>query len=243
MHTFWNTMLGKIRELLGIFGFQTKKESTTRLPDEQDAPQPVRAEKKNAYWIKEIEEILESKRELIQWARVRNEKGEEQTVSEDALTVKQIVQWIDETLDGQYVYFALDFMLQGEGIYVKRLNKTVFRPFHSTLVLHQSAGNMACLFFAGDSMCCYRLIHDFYAYCEIDSSELRMLPVGETKLTEYIVFQERSKIDEALRILFLDLEYAAERMKGSKRWSILNMFPGVVNNYNKLRREQGLLEE
>lgn len=71
MHTFWNTMLGKIRELLGIFGFQTKKESTTRLPDEQDAPQPVRAEKKNAYWIKEIEEILESKRELIQWARDR----------------------------------------------------------------------------------------------------------------------------------------------------------------------------
>ena len=119
MHTFWNTMLGKIRELLGIFGFQTKKESTTRLPDEQDAPQPVRAEKKNAYWIKEIEEILESKRELIQWARVRNEKGEEQTISEDALTVKQIVQWIDETLDGQYVYFALDFMLQGDGIYVK----------------------------------------------------------------------------------------------------------------------------
>ena len=103
---------------------------------------------------------------------------------------------MDETLNGRYSYFAADFIFQGEGIYVKRVKKKVYRPYHSTLVLHQDFGNMACFFFAGDSQRCYELIGDFDAYY----GECRFLPVGKLVLERTFVFHERSGIDRALKM-------------------------------------------
>lgn len=162
------------------------------------------------------------------------------------LTSEQIVQLMDETLNGRYTYFAADFLLQGEGIYVKRLKKKVRRPYHSTLVLHQGAGNMACFFFAGDSLCCYELIGDFDAYYEVylcEKEAYQILPVGKVELTRNLVFHERSGIDRALKMLFSDLENADKWLSKSSLWSRQIAFPGGVNNYNKRRRQRGLLDE
>lgn len=191
--------------------------------------------------VKELEGSLEASLKFAQWIRVRKEGGEEQVFSGGGFTSRQAAQLMDGTLGGQYVYFAMDFLFQGEGVFVKRLNKTVYRPFHSTLVLHQGSGNLACLFFAGDSMCCYELIGDFHAYCEVDSKELRMLPVGDAVIPEDMVFQKREEIDKALCILFSDLENADKRLEESSLWSAQIAFPGGVNNYNRRRRELGLL--
>lgn len=188
-----------------------------------------------------LEGNLEASLKFAQWVRVRKEGGEDQVLSGDALTSGQVVQWLDETLGGQYVYFAMDFLLQGEGMYVKRLKKTVYRSFHATLVLHQGSGNMACLFFAGDSMCCYKLIGDFHSYCEVDCKEIRKLPVGDAMLPEYMVFHRRGEIDKALRMLFSDLENADKWLGESSLWSADVAFPGGINNYNRRRRELGLL--
>lgn len=190
-----------------------------------------------------LPEALEVDPKLIEWVRIRGEGHEEEIISGSMLTSKQIVHWIDETLNGRYVYLAIDFLFQGEGIYVKRLKKKVYRPFHSTLVIHQSAGKMACLFFAGDSMYCYKLIGDYHAYCEVDSKELLWIPVGDVVLSEYVVFRERSGIDRALYWLFSDLEHADRRLKASGFWSATNVFPGGANNYKRMRRELGLLED
>lgn len=179
------------------------------------------------------------------WVRVC-EAGAMRQYEGSTLTSEQIVQLMDETLNGRYTYFAADFLLQGEGIYVKRLKKKVYRPYHSTLVLHQGAGNMACFFFAGDSLCCYELIGDFDAYFEVylrEKETYQILPVGKVELTRNLVFRERSGIDRALKMLFSDLEHADKWLSKSSLWSRQNAFPGGVNNYNKWRQRRGLLDE
>lgn len=49
--------------------------------------------------------------------------------------------------------------------------------------------------------------------------------------------------DRALHMLFPDVEYADKHLKNSLLWSAQNVFPGGRNNYNKWRRELGLLED
>ncbi len=180
--------------------------------------------------------------EFVVWVRVC-EDGIMQQFSRNELTSEQIVQMMNETLNGRYTYFAADFLFQGKGIYVKRLKKKVYSPYHSTLVLHQGLGNFACLFFAGDSLCCYELIGNFYTYYYVDIKELQMLSVGNVMLPETIVFQERTGIDRALHMLFSHLKYADKHLKKSSLWSAQNVFPGGRNNYNRWRRELGLLED
>lgn len=178
---------------------------------------------------------------LVAWVRVCKE-GVTQQFSGNGLTSEWIVQLMDETLNGQYTYFAVDFLLQGEGVYVRRLKKKVYRPFHSTLVLHQGSGKLACLFFAGDSMCCYELIGNPYAFYHVDIQDLQEIRVGNAMLAEHTVFHKRGGIDRALKMLFSDLESADRRLKESPRWSVQNVWPGGINNYNRRRREMGLLE-
>ena len=183
--------------------------------------------------------------EVTVWVRVC-EAGTMRQFAGSTLTSEQIVQLMDETLNGRYTYFAADFLLQGEGIYVKRLKKKVYRPYHSTLVIHQGAGNMACFFFAGDSLCCYELIGDFDAYYEVylrEKEAYQILPVGKVELSQNLVFHERSGIDRALKMLFSDLENADKWLSKSSLWSRQNAFPGGVNNYNRWRRRRGLLED
>ncbi|MDE6363579.1 MAG: hypothetical protein K2L86_04830 [Lachnospiraceae bacterium] len=182
---------------------------------------------------------------LTMWVRVCEEGVMKQFLG-STLTSEQIVQYMDETLNGRYTYFAADFLLQGEGIYVKRLKKKVYRPYHSTLVLHQGSGNMACFFFAGDSLCCYELLGNFDAYYEVylgEKEAYQTLPVGNVELTQSLVFHERSGIDRALKMLFSDLENADKWLSKSSFWSRQNVFPGGVNNYNRWRQKMGLLEE
>lgn len=49
--------------------------------------------------------------------------------------------------------------------------------------------------------------------------------------------------DRSLHMLFFDVEYADKHLKNSLLWSAQNVFPGGRNNYNKWRRELGLLED
>lgn len=70
-----------------------------------------------------------------------------------------------------------------------------------------------------------------------------MLSVGNVMLPETIVFQERTGIDRALHMLFSHLKYADKHLKKSSLWSAQNVFPGGRNNYNRWRRELGLLED
>ena len=209
--------------------------------DLSDAPRIIRTS--NAEFPIDLVADVSVDMDLMQWVRICEENGEMQTFPGSALTSEQTVRLMDETLKGRYTYLAADFLLQGEGIYVKRLGKKVYRPFHSTVVLHQGEGKMACIFFAGDSMCCYELIGDFEAYDYIEMKELRQIPVGGAVLPEYAVFRERSGIDRALRMLFSDLESADKRLGKSSLWSADIAFPGGINNYNRRRRELGLLSD
>lgn len=180
--------------------------------------------------------------ERVNWVHTRKE-GEEEVCLDDKPTSEQIVGLIDQILNGQYAYLAVDFQFQGEGTYVKRLDKMVYRPYHSTLVIHQGDGKLACLFFSGSSMCAYELIADFYAYREVDSKDLRQIPVGYAALVEYVIHDNRDKIDEALCQMFScfdDVDGWLGKL-GSGLWSAQNVFPGGKNNYQKLRRELGLL--
>ncbi|MCH5344753.1 MAG: hypothetical protein J1E64_12005 [Acetatifactor sp.] len=166
-----------------------------------------------------------------------------QTFDKAALTSEKLARLIEDTLAGEYTRLVINFRFQGEGMYVKRLNKTVYNPIHSTLVLHHVDGKFACVFFAGGSKHCYALISDFHIYRTVEMDEIRQIPLGGAVLPEYVIHQNRDLLDKALRYLFLDVEKIDDRLCSSQRWSAENLFLHGNNKYTEMRRKWGALEE
>lgn len=185
----------------------------------------------------ELPQKLSVNLEFVENVRVWQEEGET-LYPKEALTEELFT----GLLEGKWRRLAVDFWFQGEGVYVKKLKKKVYRPFHSILVLHQDADGYACLFFAGGTGYCHMLIGDFYAYMEVDSKDIRKVRVGDAELPEYGVHKDRERIDKALRALFMDPESADKRFYDSKLWSTNNI-SGGVKMLEKYLREWGLPEE
>lgn len=175
---------------------------------------------------------------------VRVWRGDEVQIFEnERLTSEKIARMVEDVLAGEYTRLAIDFLLYGEGVYVKRLKKTVYSSFISTLVVHNVDGRLACVFFCGDTKHCYALISDYHTYCTVDTDEVKQIQLGEAILPEYVVHQDRELLDQALRYLFLDAAKIDERLYNSKRWSSENIFLQGSSKYAELRRTWGALKE
>ncbi len=176
--------------------------------------------------------------------RIRfQEAGEEFCRTREELNEDEIRNVVQRLLDGELRWLAIEFQLQGEGTYVKRLKKTVYQPYETALVLHQSGGRFACLYFSGHTYRVYLSIGNEHPYYHVDSKELQKIPVGDAVLVEYGIHAHPESVLEAVSDVLRDIAGAEDRLYGPGRWSANNNgVGGGPNTYQKLRREWGLLE-
>lgn len=171
------------------------------------------------------------------------EAGAEVCRTREELDESRIRDVLQRLLDGELRWLAIEFQLQGEGIYVKRLKKIVYQPYETALVLHQSGGKFACLYFSGHTYRVYLSIGNEYPYYHVDSKELQRIPVGDVTLVEYGIHAAPEGVLEAVGEVLRDIPGAENRLYGPGRWSANNNgVGGGTNTYQKLRREWGLLE-
>lgn len=158
----------------------------------------------------------------------------------DQKTVEDAVGMI---LDRKLCRLAIDFCFQGEGTYVKRLKKTVYTPYQSTMVIHQGSGRYACLYFDGNTKHIHMSIGDMYVYSHVDGKAVKTLQVGDAELKEYAVHKNKKSIYPAICYLLNGTEQSGMALGDSGLWSTENYaYNGGPNTYQKMRRELGLLE-
>lgn len=178
---------------------------------------------------------------LIKRIIARN-KASEQIFEQTALTAEEALRLLQQSAEGKWCYFAVEFELPDEPVYVKKLKKTIQRTYRSELVLHSENQLQACLFFDGKTRLVHLLIGDRHAYTDVDSKDLRTITVGEVQLPEYAVHRDNQKIKQALPLLFSDLAKGAFQPRQFKSWSTQN-YNGGLNTFNELRRTWGAFKE
>lgn len=169
-------------------------------------------------------------------------KGTEKQVFEkEALTEKLVLELIEEVLKGDSTKLVIDYLFQGEGIYVKKLKKKVYTPYHCYLALYHVDGKRACLFADGNARHGYMLVGDFETYNNVDGDAIRQSALREAILPEYGIHYERKSIDQAIRFILSDVDALDKRLYDSGLWSL--KIPSGDVGYQKLLQEWGILSE
>ena len=105
-------------------------------------------------------------------------------------TVQELEEVLDRFYSGQLAWLELDFSLQGEGTFVRRLGKTVYQPVRATLELIREKKRCMCLFLDDQDSYLYRLIADRTPYMEEESDQLEQTAFLGQTVDRYTVFQE-----------------------------------------------------
>lgn len=182
-----------------------------------------------------LPDALQIDMSLVERVKISRD-GEETCFFKGELTSAQAVKLLEDAIDNPSYRIEIQFLLQGMGTFVKKLKKTVYRPFHSTLVLCHKGERLACCFFAGNSLKCHRFIYNLNGYRGIDGLSMYS-PLS--KEDERLL---RPRIIRGLLFLFQDLNTADRRLYRSDFWSPeMCTFGGNVL-YDKIRREWGITD-
>lgn len=165
---------------------------------------------------------------------------QEQVFQKEALTEELVSDLIAKVLKRGSTRLVITYLFQGEGMYVKKLKKRIYSPYHCYLVLHHADRKLACLYFVGNTQHCHLLISDFYAYRKVDAKDIKQIPLGDAVLPEYGVHSGNENIYKALRSILQNPEAADKELLDSELWSS-QITRGDVG-YQKLQKEWGLLQ-
>lgn len=94
--------------------------------------------------------------------------------------------------DGELDHLELNFALQGEETFVRRMNKRVRQGYTASLELIRERGRCVCLFLDDEDAGMYRLIADRDTYMSVDSVDLGQTPFLGQQVVEYTVFPQPS---------------------------------------------------
>lgn len=137
---------------------------------------------------------------------------------------------------GKYNKFIMQIKFKGKGTYIKKLDKTIYEPYESTLAVLHENGSYICAFFAGDTKTCHILIGDPYSYSNVDSKEIKNVTVGEGTVKEYGVVKDSKELESVMNFIFEDSENVSQRMSESRAWGHEN-YKGGWNLHNKCREK------
>lgn len=126
------------------------------------------------------------------------------------LDVPALEDLLERFYTGQLAQLELDFTLQGEGIYVKRLKKKVYQPSRLTLELIQEDGRYACVCFDDREFYVYWLIAGRDAYFHEDCKEHKMTALAGRAIPNYLVLPSSQAIRRELPILLSHLHRKEE---------------------------------
>lgn len=121
------------------------------------------------------------------------------------LNAPMLEQLLEQFYAGRLAQLELDFTLQGEGVYVKRLKKTVYQPYHLTLELIQDSGRYLCVCFDDQALYTYWLIADRAVYFDQECEEHAMTTLAGRTIAEYLVHDGPEVIRRELPILLSHL--------------------------------------
>lgn len=111
-----------------------------------------------------------------------------ETVPHEGWGLPELEDILERFYTGKLTRLELDFTLQGEGTYIRRLRKTVYQPFRLTLELIREKNRCMCLLLDGQDRTVYRLIADRDTYMTVDISQLEHTVFCGQDVESYTVF-------------------------------------------------------
>lgn len=135
----------------------------------------------------------------------------------------------------------LSYTIKGDSFYNETADKTFTVNLGRTIVLHKQAGKFVLLFFDDNKRTMYNLIYDRHIYCNVDSKEVREIPVNEVKFKEYMIHPDDSTIIGELHLLLEKIvnPYEVVDKYNVWGWDICRTLP---RKYARLKKEKGLIE-
>ena len=145
---------------------------------------------------------------------------------------------LERFYSGQLAQLELDFTLQGEGVYVKRLKKKVYQPSRLTLDLIQDGGRYLCVCFDDREFYVYWLIADQEVYLNQECDEHNMTSLSGRTIQEYLVHRSPQAIRRELPILLSHLHRKEEVFSCLSRMGVW----GNEYHYRNQKKHQQLRE-
>lgn len=142
--------------------------------------------------------------------RLRPSGGPEAAVDIPSLDGPALEGLLEDFYAGRLAQLELDFTLQGEGVYVKRLKKKVYQPFHLTLELLREGGRCLCVCFDDQKFYVYWLIADRGGYFDQECEEHEMTTLAGRRVEAYLVHHGPQAIRQELPILLSHLHRREE---------------------------------
>lgn len=102
-------------------------------------------------------------------------------------TARELEEVLDRFCSGKLDRLELNFTLQGEGSYIRRLKKAVYQPYVLTLELIREKGRCMCLLLDGEERTFYKLIADRDSYMNVDIKDLKKTAFCGQTVEEYAV--------------------------------------------------------
>lgn len=163
------------------------------------------------------------------------QNGQEKEYKKEALDAKTVAELIDETLNEVGNKLVLNFVFQGEGQYIKRLEQYVYQPWKGTMVIFHEKEGMALFYICRKEMDCYRLIHKCKPSLEVD------IPVGNTELCSCVVHENRKKLDKGIQQIFKNIKNVNEALSDTEEWC--QEYPAGKKAFDKLCEKYGISTE
>ena len=143
---------------------------------------------------------------------VQVEGGEEQkSYTKEQLDASQTADLLEETLNGRWNKLVMELTFQEEGVYVKKLNKTVYQQRNETLVIYNTKEGLAVLYFCRKDLECYKLIAD----CQDEEEDVS---VYDATLLKCIMHSNRIKPEAGLKMIFNNIEDVNSKLDASSVW-------------------------
>ena len=160
----------------------------------------------------------------------RPERGRPVDVDVSALTPAGFSELLTQFYAGKLAHLELEFTLQGEGVYVKRLKKTVYQPYALTVELVHEKGRFVCVGLDGGTVSVYYLIADKDVYFHEECDEHTFTTLAGRELPAYLVHETPAAIREELPFLFRNLERADNVFSCLARMGVWSCDSGVLSD-------------
>ncbi|MBQ7775377.1 MAG: hypothetical protein IJ379_05595 [Lachnospiraceae bacterium] len=168
--------------------------------------------------------------------------GNDKTVfSKEQLDESKVKTLLDEVLAGKWNKLVMDLAFQDDGVFVKKLKKTVYKNWLNTVVVHNAENGMALVYINREKNRCYELIGDYHIYSCVDMKEIKEISLGTARVPEYLVHKDGKEITKGLKLILTDIDSAVDRILDSEGWS--EAMPAGTNSFNKLCVQFGAVEE
>lgn len=137
-------------------------------------------------------------------------------------TVRELAEVLDRFCSGELDRLELNFTLQGEGTYVRRLKKAVCQTFPFTLELIREGKRCMCLALDGGERTFYKLVAHRDPYMNVDIKDLKKTVFCGQTVEEYAVFStpDLQPLRREVNLLLARLDRRDDALSATRRMGV-----------------------